>query len=70
MHTLPPIEQWWPTLPAELKQRVREHLTDPLPAAVLDVILPKVDHVNEGYDFQRLTPADRDFIRTQDEAVD
>jgi hypothetical protein len=67
---LPAVETWWPSLPAHLKQLVREHLSARLPAAVLDEILPHTDHINEGYNFYHLSPTDRDFIRTQSEAVD
>ena len=68
VHDLPPIEQWWPTLPIALKHRVQEDLDAPLDTAVISAI--RGDEAPEGYDVIRLTPGEQRFVREQGEAVD
>lgn len=78
MHDLPPIEDWWPLLPIELKHRILRDLNAPLSPVTLDGIRRIVSgdagdplqQVEQGYDIIRLSSADRDFILTQSEPVD
>ena len=75
MSALPPIEKWWPGLPAQLKQEVLADPTAALSQEVIDAARPGtpsdfVDGVDEGYDIIKLTPEERDFVKTQAEPVD
>lgn len=76
VHTLPPIEAWWPGLPIHLKQQILRDLDAPLSREVLDEVFGESapsDHINGasgGYDIIRLNPEERAFVRTQSEPVD
>jgi len=68
MTDLPPIEDWWPKLPAELKHQVLEDLEAPLAPAVVSKITGNANDTDTGR--IRLSGAERGFIRTQVEPVD
>lgn len=69
IHDLPPIEQWWPTLPMEFKHRILAHPTAPLDADVI-VAIRGVAITPDGYDIIRLSPGELAFVRDQIEPVD
>lgn len=66
MNDLPPIEEWWPKLPAELKHQVLEDLEAPLAPEVVSEITGNGENLGSV----RLSGAERGFIRTQVEPVD
>lgn len=72
MHNPPPIEDWWPGLPLHLKQQLLRDPEAPLSRAILDEILGEsvgAGHV-EGYDFIRLTLAERRYLGAQADPVE
>ncbi|TAL43469.1 MAG: hypothetical protein EPN91_06315 [Salinibacterium sp.] len=70
MHTLPPIDDWWPGLPEHLQSRVLAKLDEPLDPLVIDEVLRArglEDSTLDGYNVVRLTAAEREFVRNYPE---
>lgn len=64
----PEIHQWWPRLSIDGKHLLERHGDAPVPDEVVDEIRELTGvAVPSG---TRLTTSDRDYIRTQREAVD
>ncbi|AWB94985.1 hypothetical protein DCE93_04345 [Agromyces badenianii] len=60
------IERWWPHLSIPAKHRLLADLDAALDAQTVD----EIETITGGTAPTRLSPAERDFVRTQVEAVD
>ncbi|MDF2992450.1 MAG: hypothetical protein K0S37_2964 [Microbacterium sp.] len=69
-----PVERWWPPLPIEAKHRVLaaiEEAGDADEVVLDDGLVAEIAEIDgSGEAPARLTSHERDFIRTQTEAVD
>lgn len=63
------IERWWPPLIAASKHRIQEDLDAPLSEEIVRQIGAVVGR-EIPFDEWRLSEREKDFIRTQGEAVD
>ncbi|GAA1808583.1 hypothetical protein [Agromyces neolithicus] len=63
------IERWWPRLSIDAKHRLLAHLEDPETLIDAETAV-EIEELVGAPVADRLTPAERTFIRTQIEAVD